>query len=396
MTVETLQARPIPSADWVTIPELYADPYPIYQRLRATAPIHWVPAVDRYLVIGHHACHTVDLDQERFSAAETGSLMKRAMGHSMLRKDDPEHDVERKAYGGVLRPKAIKQHWNAVFERNAEAYLTRLRAAGSGADLVTEFAAPYAAENLRVVLGFRNATGDDLERWSQTLIDGTGNYADDPDVWAAAERSSREVDAAVDEMLPYLRRNPDASLLSVLAGGSMPLEAMRANLKMTIGGGLNEPRDAIATTTWALLSHPDQLARVLAGDRWSDAFEESIRWVAPISMYPRQATRDTELDGMLVPRGARLGVVVGAANRDPAVFPDSESYDIDRPRKPHLAFGGGNHFCAGAWIARASVVRVALPRLFAEFPGLRLDPARRAAVGGWVFRGVLSLPVLWD
>jgi cytochrome P450 len=396
MTVETIQARPIPSADWVTIPELYADPYPIYQRLRATAPIHWVPAVDRYLVIGHHACHTVELDQERFSADETGSLMKRAMGHSMLRKDDPEHDVERKAYGGVLRPKAIKQHWNAVFERNVETYLNRLRAAGPGADLVTEFAAPYAAENLRVVLGFRNATGDDLERWSQTLIDGTGNYADDPDVWAAAERSSREVDAAVDEMLPYLRRNPDASLLSVLAGGSMPLEAMRANLKMTIGGGLNEPRDAIATTTWALLSHPDQLARVLAGDRWSDAFEESIRWVAPISMYPRQATRDTELDGMLVPRGARLGVVVGAANRDPAVFPDSESYDIDRPRKPHLAFGGGNHFCAGAWIARASVVRVALPRLFAEFPGLRLDPARPAAVGGWVFRGVLSLPVLWD
>jgi cytochrome P450 len=396
MTVETIQARPIPSADWVTIPELYADPYPIYQRLRATAPIHWVPAVDRYLVIGHHACHIVELDQERFSADETGSLMKRAMGHSMLRKDDPEHDVERKAYGGVLRPKAIKQHWNAVFERNVETYLNRLRAAGPGADLVTEFAAPYAAENLRVVLGFRNATGDDLERWSQTLIDGTGNYADDPDVWAAAERSSREVDAAVDEMLPYLRRNPDASLLSVLAGGSMPLEAMRANLKMTIGGGLNEPRDAIATTTWALLSHPDQLARVLAGDRWSDAFEESIRWVAPISMYPRQATRDTELDGMLVPRGARLGVVVGAANRDPAVFPDSESYDIDRPRKPHLAFGGGNHFCAGAWIARASVVRVALPRLFAEFPGLRLDPARRAAVGGWVFRGVLSLPVLWD
>jgi cytochrome P450 len=396
MTVEAIQARPIPSADWVTIPELYADPYPIYQRLRATEPIHWVPAVDRYLVIGHHACHTVELDQERFSADETGSLMKRAMGHSMLRKDDPEHNVERKAYGGVLRPKAITQQWNAVFERNVETYLKRLRAAGPGADLVTEFAAPYAAENLRVVLGFRNATGDDLERWSQTLIDGTGNYADDPDVWAAAERSSQEVDAAVDELLPYMRRNPDAGLLSVLAAGSMPLDAMRANLKMTIGGGLNEPRDAIATTTWALLSHPDQLARVLAGDRWSDAFEESIRWVAPISMYPRQATRDTELDGMLVPRGARLGVVVGAANRDPAVFPDSESYDIDRPKKPHLAFGGGNHFCAGAWVARASVVRVALPRLFAEFPGLRLDPARPAAVGGWVFRGVLSLPVLWD
>lgn len=395
MTVEATGARAIPSADGVTIADLHADPYPIYRRLREIAPVHWVPAVNRYLVVGYDACHTVELDQERFSADETGSLMKRSMGHSMLRKDDPDHDVERRAYGGVLRPKVIKQHWNAVFERNCATHLARLADAGPGADLVAEFAAPYAAENLRVVLGFRNATQEDLQRWSQTLIDGTGNYADDPDVWVVAERSSREVDEAIDDVLPYLRAHPDASLLAQLAGASMPLDSLRANLKMTIGGGLNEPRDAIATTTWALLSHPDQLANVLADGRWSDAFEESIRWVAPIGMYPREARRDTELAGMSVPRGARLGVVVGAANRDPAVFTDPESYDVDRPRKPHLAFGGGNHFCAGAWIARASVVGVALPRLFAELPRLRLDPARPARVGGWVFRGVTDLPVRW-
>jgi cytochrome P450 len=393
MTAPAMQARPVPVADWVTIPDLYADPYPIYQQLRTVAPIHWVPAVNRYLVIGYEACHTIDHDPERFTANETGSLMKRAMGHSMLRKDDPEHAAERKAYGGVLRPKAVKQHWQAVFERHADTFLARLRAAGPGADLVTEFAAPYAAENLRMVLGFHNATQADAQRWSQTLIDGTGNYADDPQVWAEARRSSLEVDAAIDEMLPRLRAEPDASLLSQLAGTPMPLESLRANLKMTIGGALNEPRDAIATTIWALLSHPDQLASVLAGARWSDAFEESVRWIAPISMYPREATRDTELDGMLVPRGARLGLVVGAANRDPAVFDDAESYDIDRPKKPHLAFGSGTHFCAGTWIARASVVGVALPRLFTEFSGLRLD--REPVVGGWVFRAVLSLPVRW-
>jgi cytochrome P450 len=395
MTVEMAGARPIPTAEWVTIPDLYADPYPIYQRLRRDAPVHWVPAVNRYLVIDYDACHTIELDQERFSADETGSLMKRSMGHSMLRKDDPEHDAERKAYGGVLRPNAIKRHWNAVFERNAATCLARLKDAGPGADLVVEFAAPYAAENLRVVLGFHNANQEDMQRWSQTLIDGTGNYADDPDVWAAAERSSREVDEAIDEMLAHLRAHPDASLLSQLSGAPMTLEALRANLKMTIGGGLNEPRDAIATTAWALMSNPDQLASVLAGGRWADAFEESIRWIAPISMYPRQSTRDTVLAGMAVPAGARLGVVVGAANRDPAVFADPDAYDIDRPKRPHLAFGGGNHFCAGTWIARASVVGVALPLLFGELPGLRLDPAQPAVVGGWVFRGVTGLPVRW-
>ncbi|MQA34429.1 cytochrome P450 [Modestobacter roseus] len=396
MTTQANDVRPVPTAEWVTIPDLFDDPYPIFQRLRAEAPVHWVPAVDRYLIVGYEAAHDVEQDAERFTADEAGSLMKRSMGHSMLRKDDPEHAAERQAYGGVLRPRAIKAHWNAVFEANARVHLDQLKAAGPGADVVSHFAAPYAAENLRLVLGFHNATADDLQRWSQTLIDGTGNYADDPDVWAAAERSSAEVDTAIDEMLAHFRDEPDHTLLSGLADMPMSLEALRANLKMTIGGGLNEPRDAIATTLWALLSHPGQRERVLAGSRWADAFEESIRWVAPIGMYPRQATRDTVLDGLQIPAGARLGVHVGAANRDPAVFADPESYDVDRPKVPHLAFGGGSHFCAGAWVARASVVGVALPQLFAELPELRLDPAAPATIQGWVFRGVTHLPVLWS
>jgi cytochrome P450 len=152
----------------------------------------------------------------------------------------------------------------------------------------------------------------------------------------------------------------------------------------------------VATTLWALLTNQDQLHQVVAESRWADAFEESIRWIAPIGMYPRQATQDTVVDGMEIPKGARLGIHVGAANRDPAVFTDPESYDINRPKVPHLAFGGGSHFCAGAWVARASVVGVALPRLVAELPGLRLDPAHPATVAGWVFRGVTSLPVLWN
>ncbi len=396
MSVTSERSRQIPTADDVTIANLFADPYPIYHRMRAQAPIHWVPAVNRYMVVGHEACHTVELDDERFSADETNSLMKRAMGHSMLRKDGAEHDVDRRAYGGVLRPKSIKTRWQAVFENNYAIYAQRLRDAGPGADLVRDFAAPYAAENLRVILGLENATQDDLQRWSQTLIDGTGNYADDPEVWAKAERSSREVDEAIDEMLRRRRTDPDDSLVSILGASGMPLDALRANLKMTIGGGVNEPRDALATTVWALLDRPGQLSTVRAERRWIDAFEESIRWIAPIGMYPREVTADTVLAGMELPKGARLGVVVGAANRDPEVFEDPDAYNIDRPRKPHLAFGGGSHFCAGAWVARASVVATALPRLFEDFPGLRRDDSHPVEVGGWVFRGVLSLPVHWN
>ena len=127
MTTAATEAHPVPTADWVTIPDLYRNPYPIYQKLRAEAPVHWVPAVNRYMVTSYEACHVIEQDQERFSADETNSLMKRAMGHSMLRKDDPEHDVDRKSYGTVLRPKAIKEHWNAIFQANSDKYLARAR-----------------------------------------------------------------------------------------------------------------------------------------------------------------------------------------------------------------------------------------------------------------------------
>ncbi len=396
MTTAATEAHPVPTADWVTIPDLYRNPYPIYQKLRAESPVHWVPAVNRYMVTSYQACHVIEQDQERFSADETNSLMKRAMGHSMLRKDDPEHDVDRKSYGNVLRPKAIKEHWNAIFQANSDKYLAQLKAAGSGADFIWDYAAPYAAENLRLIMGFHNATQEDMQRWSQTMIDGTGNYADDPEVWAKSEQSYNEVDDAIDEILPYLRKNPDSSLLSGMTSMPIPLEAIRANMKMTIGGGLNEPRDVLGTTVWALLDNPDQLAQVLADETlYARAFEESVRWVAPIGMYPREVRQDTVLEGVQLPAGARLGIVVGAANRDPAVFEDPESFNINREKKPHLAFGGGNHFCAGAWVARASVAQIAMPQVFRELPNLRLDPDNAPVDAGWVFRGMTKMPVLW-
>lgn len=389
--------REAPVADWVKIDDLYRDPFPIYQRMRAEAPVHWVPAVNRYMVTSYAACHEIEQDEARFSANERNSLMKRSMGHSMLRKDNPEHQVDRDSYGATLRPGTIKKHWNGIFAQNNEKYLGELLAKGPGADFVWDYAAPYTAENLRLICGFHNATQQDMQRWSQTMIDGTGNYADDPEVWAKAEASSAEVDAAIDEMLPYLAKNPDHSLLSNLASMPIPLEGIRANLKMTIGGGLNEPRDVLATTVWALLQNPEQLQAVRQDPALlPKAFEESVRWVAPIGMYPRETTQELVLEGISLPAGARLGVVLGAANRDPLVFEDPETFNIFREKKPHLAFGGGVHFCAGTWIARAQVAQVALPAIFEKLPNLRLDPATNSIDAGWVFRGMTKMPVLWD
>jgi cytochrome P450 len=326
--------------------------------------------------------------------------MKRSMGHSMLRKDDPEHLPERQAWQPTLRPGAIKQTWQAVFEENTERYLNELVEAGPDVDLIQAFAAPLAGENLRRILGFENATQMDMQRWSQTMINGTGNYADDPEVWAQSRTSYDEVDIALDEMIEHYRVSPNSSLISGLVnatGYQMPLDSIRANIKMTIGGGLNEPRDVLGVAVWALLERPEQRARVLADPSlWPSVFDEAIRWIAPIGMYPRQTTREVELGGVLLPAGAKLGICLLSANRDEGQFDSADQFDIARERKPHLAFGGGAHFCAGAWVARSSVANVALPALFSRLPSLRLSDHSEARIAGWVFRGMLELPVAWD
>ncbi|WP_017792084.1 cytochrome P450 [Leucobacter salsicius] len=392
--------RPAPVADWVTIPDLYQDPFPIYERLRAEGGVHWVPAVGRYLITSYEAVHTTEFDQEIFSANEEGSLQIRAMGHSMLRRDDPEHYLERKAWQPALRPGAVKRTWTRMFERNADRYLDEMIAKGPGADLIWDFAAPYSAENLREIIGLYNADQSDLQRWSQTMIDATGNYADDPEVWARGKQSFDEVDIALDEMLHWHAKNPDDSLLSSLLripDYQMPLEKIRANVKMTIGGGLNEPRDAIGVAAWAMLTHPEQRAAVARDPGlWPTVFDETIRWVAPIGMYSRQVTRETELAGVTLPTGARLGICILSANRDETLWEDAQSFDIFRQVKPHLAFSKGVHVCLGAWVARAEVAAVGLPKLFERVRGLQLHPERPAHIGGWVFRGMLDLPVTWD
>ncbi len=388
-----------PVADWVTIPDLHRDPFPIYERLRAEGGVHWVPQVGRYLITSYEAVHETELDQETFSANEEGSLQIRAMGHSMLRRDDPEHYLERKAWQPALRPGVVKREWVSMFERNAARFLDEMIEKGPGADLIWDFAAPYAAESLREIIGLHNVTQQEMQRWSQTLIDATGNYADDPDVWARGKRSFDEVDVALDEMLRWHAEHPNPSLLSQLLripDYQMPIERIRANVKMTIGGGLNEPRDALGVAAWGLLTHPEQRRAVEADPSlWHAAFDETIRWVAPIGLYSRQVTRDTELAGVRLPARAKLGICIISANRDEHVWDDAATFDIRREVKPHLAFGKGVHVCLGAWVARAEVADVALPMLFERLRGLELVPDDPAEIAGWVFRGMTKLPVRW-
>lgn len=388
-----------PVVDWIDPAELMADPYPSYERLRAEAPVAWVPALNKYLVTSYAACHAVEQDQEVFSANVSGATMNRALGaRPMLRKDDPEHGADRQAVNPTLRPKNIKETWAPVFERNARTYLEALAAKGPDqADLNRDYAAPVASQNLIDLLGLKDVAVEDMRRWSHAFIAGTGNLLDDPGIWARCDAAQAELDALLAELIPHYRRHPDGSITSALANSGLPYDNVASNVKLTISGGMNEPQHMVTNIVWALSRNPETRAKVLAApELWPAVFDEAVRWLSPIGMYPRETTRPVVLGGVELPAGAPLGVVVGAANRDAARFDNAEAFDIFRPRQAHLGFGSGVHLCAGHWAAKTSIGQLAVPLAYARFPGLRSDERRTESWDGWVFRGLTSLPVTWD
>lgn len=389
----------------VDLAELWNDPWPILERLRNEEPVAWVPAAGRYLVTRYDDVNTIEQNPEIFSANESESLLYRVMGHPFMRRDGDRHRDERKALESPLKPNAIKNHWVPIFERNTALFLDEL-ATKHEAELVSDLFGPLAARNLAHLLGFLSEDSGhspdrfdaDLQRWSQTMMDAVGNYGDVPEVWAKAEASVAQIDEEIDRTIARVKQTPDESVISaaVHAEYQMPLGSLRAAIKVIIGGGLNEPRDALSVATYALLTHPEIRARVEADPSlWRKVFEETVRWVAPISMYPKMVAEQTELGGVTLNPGDKIGVCVGSANRDERVFERPGEFRLDREFVNHHAFGGGPHFCAGAWVARASVAQIALPELFRRMPSLQLATGAQPRAGGWVFRGMLSLPVVF-
>lgn len=390
----------LPIADWFDPHEAMYDPYPQYQRLRELGPVVYAPAVGRILVTSHEAVSNAERHPEIFSSySETNLTMMRAIGaRPMLRKDDPEHADERTAINPTLRPRAVTNVWSPKFQDTVEKWLDHLIEQGSNtADVNLDFAAPIASQNLIDLLGFPGSVGvENMRRWSIDFIAGTGNLLDDQEIWARCDASRDEVDAVLDDLLPRLRERPDGSITSHLLEAGLPEESVRANVKLTISGGMNEPQHMISNMVWALSIHPEQRDLLLKGDvSWDNAFEETVRWQSPIGMVPREIAWDTEFFGASLRQGANVGLLLASANRDQEAFENPDVFDIRRTARGHLGFGSGAHLCAGKWAAKNAIAEHALPRLYERLPDLQLDPARQPTWDGWVFRGLTTLPVTW-
>src|SRR3989440_865470 len=376
--------------------QFWRDPYPVFAAMRRETPIALEPQLGSTLITRRDDIFVCEKRIDVFSSHQPAGLMNKLMGHNMMRKDGDAHMAERAIYFPAVSPKAVRAHWREEFQKHADRILGALAPKGS-ADLLAEFALPLSGECLKSVTGLTNVRYQEMDAWSQGMIDGIANYAGDPAIEARCHAATAGIDAAIDDMLPVVRKTPDPSLLSVMIHGGMPEESARHNIKLTISGGQNEPRKAITGCIWALLTHPEQLALVRAGKvTWLAVFEEFARWISPIGMSPRRIARTWVVNGVALEPEDRVFLMFGSANRDEAHFTQADQFDVTRDTGKSIAFGAGPHFCAGAAASRAMIADVALPSVFARLNGLRLDAREPVRIGGWAFRGLMNLPVVWN
>ena len=380
----------------ITLAQLDDNPFPIYKRLRREAPVVQVKNAGRTFITKAVDTRYVKDNPEIFSSNDPNTPMRRAFwAHTLMRKDGQEHLRERMAMAPSFAPKVIRDEWVPEYEKIAKEYVARLPR-GEVVDLFSTLSGPYAARGLAIVLGIDAATDDQMQRWSQALIDGAGNFGWKDEPFQRADRANEEMHRLFDSLRDRHRAKPNNSALSVMLNADDPIEKTQiyANMKIAIGGGINEPRDALNTVLFGLLSNPEQLGEVKRNADWDKAFEEGIRWVAPISASSRLAVEDTEIRGCFIPKGDVVMTIQASANRDEDLFDDGESFFVYRNTNPHQSFGNGPHFCQGTHIARRAVAQVMLPILFDRFPNMSLSKPSAVNWRGFGFRGPLNLPVL--
>ena len=398
----TLAGLPMPTAalapmdETITIADLTRDPYPIYKRLRREAPVLRVRSVGRTFLTKAADTKYVKDNAALFSSDDPNTPMKRAfLARTLMRKDHDEHRTERMAMMPALMPKTIESVWAPLYSELAAPYLDRLPR-GESVDLFPALAGPLAARILAHAMGVPDASDADMQRWSQTLIDGAGNFGWTPGPFEATDIANAEMDKCIRANAERVRAAPDSSALSFMVNAKNPIPESQiiANVKIAIGGGINEPRDALLTILYGLLTNPDQLEAVRARGKWRAAFEEGVRWVAPIQASSWLVMEDTEIRGCFIPKGDTVMTIQASANRDEDFFEDGENYHALREPNPHQAFGNGPHHCAGAHLSRRTVGDILLPMLFERFPNMTLPDPASVRWHGFGFRGPLNLPVL--
>jgi cytochrome P450 len=384
----------------ITVEQLDADPYPIYKQLRNEEPVCHIDSVGLWLITRWDDVQLVDKSPALFTGETEPSTLNRTFGKNLLASEGAYHDRIRSIIYPWFRVGAIGDYPDRVITPIAATLIDGFADKGA-CDLVSEFAEPLSARVLKQALGLEFVAEETLRRWFAELAEGAANFEGDPARQKIADAASAEVNDTIAPVIERLEREPDSTLLSSMVhtdveGGKLTREEIQSNLKVMVVGGLQATTDLIALSMWAILSHPEQLELVKADPALiNPAIEEAARWHSPVGTSTRQTTKDTELGGVKLERGALVAAVLASANRDERNWTDPERYDVRRREGSHLAFATGPHLCLGARLARYET-RAAWRLLLERLPDLRLDPEQPIEISGWEFRSPHHLRVQWN
>jgi cytochrome P450 len=390
-------------ASAITVEALNADPYPIYDDLRKTAPIVYVPQIDEWLVTSWDDCRAIGALKDSVQLAPGHPVDKEFFGGpSVLTMSGEKHRGLREGIDQSLKAGPVARFLDDGGRDTVIRYIDAIAPLGRG-DLSVDL---FNKISVRVVgnrLGFDDVADDTLVEWFEALSGGLSNKDGENDASNRAAITLQEIDAYMADKIAHLRAKPDETLLSHmlhagLQGGEGPrtFDEVMPSIRVIILGAFQEPGHSVATTFWGLLNEPEQLRELQdSPDEFAPAaLRESFRWIAPIGVVAAHPLSDFTYEGVTVPAGAPLSLVVAAANRDPAKFDDAHRYDMHRERTVNATFGYGVHHCSGHQLAKG-LGEIMVEETARRLPNLRLDPASPATVSGYLFRGAKSLPVLW-
>jgi len=392
-------------------PEFIRDPYPAYERLRTTDPMHLTPFGS--FVASRHAEASLVLRDKRFgkdfvnrSVRRYGDAIMdepvfRSMSLWMLQQDPPDHTRLRglvvKAFT-ARRVEDMRPRIQEIVDQTLDAVEPR-----GHMDLIMDFAHRLPVTIICDMLGIPE---EHREMFHQRSGDG-GRLLDpvplSPAEIAEGNAGNRMSELYFKQLFELRRKNPGDDLTSQLLqaeqdGSKLSNEELTANIILLFGAGHETTVNLIGNGLLALHRNPDQLALLKARPELiGNAIEEFLRYDSSVQLTGRVALEDIDdLGGRKIPKGDLVLCLLGSANRDPAVYPDRpDSLDITRPNVKPLSFGGGIHHCLGAQLARIEA-EIAISTLLRRLPDLRLDDAQNPQ---WrptfVLRGLKQLPASW-
>ena len=388
-------------------PEMLADPYSVYRRLRESNPVVRVPQVDAWVVTRYDAVaaglRNPIFSSDRYPRARH-RLAEKGLDHlatdrvrSLIHRDPPDHTRLRGLVNKAFTPKTV-----AGLEGRIQAIVDELLAAApaDGLDVIEALAYPLPVIVIAEMLGIPASDRAKFKAWSDEISVVFGG-----DLGAIPEPVIRRAADAREELVAYLavavaerRTAPRDDLLTALiraeeGGGHLSEDELYSTAVLLLIAGNETTTNLIGNGLHALLKHPEQHARV-----WADptllpqAIEEMLRFDSPVQLTTRQAKCDLDIEGVKIPAGDWVFFVLGAANRDPAQFADPDRFDLDRTNNKHVSFGAGPHFCLGAPLARLEAL-VAFRSLCRRYPRLRPGGEAPEYRNNFNLRGLRSLVV---